>query len=135
MERFIKPAADSIGALREADVYRVLVESGPAEYRQAIAAYIREKRPDLRAEVDDVMAEQARGETRTAPAPAAEPQAAAPVAAGPFANNYTALNGKTLTMTVQTEAGEAKMRMDAGDALRAQQERLDKLQALKNCMG
>lgn len=58
MEQYIKVAADSIGALRRVDVYRVLVESNRIEHRAAIAAYIRAKRPDLVDEVDDVLAEE-----------------------------------------------------------------------------
>jgi hypothetical protein len=57
IEKYIKVAADSIASLRKDDVYRVLFESNRAEYRQAIARYIREKRPDLAGEVDEVMAE------------------------------------------------------------------------------
>lgn len=57
MEKYIKVAADSIGALRKVDVYRVLVESNRTEFRRAIADYIKGKRPDLHDEVDSVMAE------------------------------------------------------------------------------
>lgn len=64
MEQYIKVAADSIGALRRVDVYRVLVESNRIEHRAAIAAYIRAKRPDLVDEVDDVLAEEEPKKTR-----------------------------------------------------------------------
>lgn len=57
MERFIKVAADSIGDLRKTDVFRVLVESNRIEFQDAIAAFIKAKRPDLVCEVNDVMGE------------------------------------------------------------------------------
>lgn len=66
MEKYIKVAADSIEQLRKVDVYRVLVESNRAEYRQAIANYIKSKRPDLVAEVDSVL----EGEKPVSAAPA-----------------------------------------------------------------
>lgn len=58
MEKYIKVAADSINELRKADVYRVLVESNRIEFRQGIANYIKENRPDLAEEVDSVLAEE-----------------------------------------------------------------------------
>lgn len=57
MEKYIKVAADSIDQLRKVDVYRVLVESNRVEFRQAIASYIKSKRPDLVEEVDEVLME------------------------------------------------------------------------------
>ena len=57
MELFIKVAADSISELRKTDVFRVLIESNRAVDRAAIAAYIKDARPDLVGEVDDVMDE------------------------------------------------------------------------------
>lgn len=64
MEKYIKVAADSIGALRKVDVYRVLIESNRTEFRRAIADYIKGKRPDLNDEVDSVMAEAGHPETQ-----------------------------------------------------------------------
>lgn len=59
VEQYIKVAADSIAELRKVDVYRVLVESNRSELRPAIAQYIKDNRPDLVREVDDVLAEAA----------------------------------------------------------------------------
>ena len=56
-EKYIKVAADSIKTLRKVDVYRVLIESNRAEFRLALAGYIKEQRPDLADEVDSVLAE------------------------------------------------------------------------------
>lgn len=64
MEKYIKVTADSIGALRKGDVYRVLIESNMAEFRCAIARYIKEKRSDLIDEVDSVLAEAEDDEVR-----------------------------------------------------------------------
>lgn len=55
MEPYIKVAADSISDLRKDDVYRVLVESNRVEHQADIAAYIKQERPDLVAEVESVM--------------------------------------------------------------------------------
>lgn len=57
MHHYITCAANSIADLRKTDVYRVLVESNRAEYRLAIALYIKENRPDLVDEVDTVLSE------------------------------------------------------------------------------
>ncbi|HJV75086.1 MAG TPA: diguanylate cyclase [Noviherbaspirillum sp.] len=80
MERFIKVAADSIQKLRKVDVYRVLVESNRAEYRLAIATYIREKRPDLVEEVDSVLEEERAQESGKVSMPRNEPTALASLA-------------------------------------------------------
>lgn len=58
MEAYLKVAANSVQELRKVDVYRVLVESNRSEHRSAIAAYIRQERPDLRSEVDDILREE-----------------------------------------------------------------------------
>lgn len=55
MEQYIKSAADSIEKLRKSDVYRVLIESNPKAIRAKLAAYIKDKRPDLADEVDDIL--------------------------------------------------------------------------------
>lgn len=131
MEQYIKVAADSIEQLRKTDVYRVLVESNRAEFRQDIATYIKANRPDLAREVDDVMAEQ---EPAT-PAPQAAAPEAAPTA-DPFAADYAALVGKTIEQTVTTDDGKtAKLRMDAARALRDFDQRQKTLQDLKACLG
>lgn len=54
MDAYVKVAADSIQKLRRPDVDRVLSEA-PAGQRADLARYISEKRPDLAAEVADVM--------------------------------------------------------------------------------
>lgn len=56
LKTFIGIAADSIEQLRKVDVERVLT-SNPIHFQAAIAQHIREKRPDLAAEVDEVLAE------------------------------------------------------------------------------
>lgn len=50
----VKIAADSIDKLRSVDVERVL-EQNLAEHRLGLAGYIKQNRPDLSSEVDDVM--------------------------------------------------------------------------------
>lgn len=50
----IKIAADSIGQLRQADVWRVLDSVDP-EHRGKVYDYVTSNRPDLKAEADDVM--------------------------------------------------------------------------------
>lgn len=60
MSRFdtaIAIAADSVATLRRPDVFRVLDHNG-AEMRGELADYISTSRPDLAAEVADVMAEE-----------------------------------------------------------------------------
>lgn len=57
LEKRIMVAADTVAELRKVDVYRVLVESNRAEYREALADFIKRHRPDLVVEVDDVLAE------------------------------------------------------------------------------
>lgn len=61
LEQYVKVAADSIGELRKVDVYRVIssVRSDNVDgvARSDLAAYIAMKRPDLVAEVTDVMHE------------------------------------------------------------------------------
>ena len=52
----IKIAADDITKLRKPDVFRVL-DWAPAEHRDRLASHIITKRPDLKAEVDDVISE------------------------------------------------------------------------------
>jgi hypothetical protein len=53
----------------------------------------------------------------------------------PFADDYAALNGKTVTDTVRTEDGKAaKLKMDAGRALRAYDKRLKTLDDLRTCL-
>lgn len=56
LKTFIGIAADSIEQLRKVDVDRVLT-SNPIIYQASIASHIKEKRPDLAQEVDDVLAE------------------------------------------------------------------------------
>ena len=56
LKSFIGAAADSVGALRKSDVERVISET-PAHYRQSVATHIEQSRPDLAAEVKDVMSE------------------------------------------------------------------------------
>lgn len=56
MEYAIKIAADSLDQLRKSDVYRVLTEN-PENIRAALATYIKNGRPDLAQEVDDVLQE------------------------------------------------------------------------------
>ena len=58
LKTFIAIAADSIGQLRKVDVERVLT-SNPIIYQASIANHIKENRPDLAQEVDDVLAEAA----------------------------------------------------------------------------
>ena len=58
MEACMKVAANSVQELRKVDVYRVLVESNRSEHRSAIAAYIRQERPDLQSEVDEILREE-----------------------------------------------------------------------------
>ena len=66
MENYIKVAADSIGALRRVDVYRVLnslaADNIDGVTRAALAQWIIEKRDDLAPEVRTVMAEEWPGE-------------------------------------------------------------------------
>lgn len=57
MHHYITCAADSIAQLRKTDVFRVLVETNRSELRARIASYIKENRPDLVREVDEVLAE------------------------------------------------------------------------------
>lgn len=52
----IKIAANSVGELRKADVFRVLEQN--ADVRDSLAAYISEQRPDLADEVSEIMAEE-----------------------------------------------------------------------------
>ena len=56
IEAAIKIAADNIGALRCCDVFRVIEWAQPA-LRGRLAAFITSNRPDLAAEVADVMTE------------------------------------------------------------------------------
>lgn len=56
MEYAIKIAADSLDQLRKSDVYRVLTEN-PENIRAALATYIKNGRPDLAQEVDEVLQE------------------------------------------------------------------------------
>ena len=82
-----------------------------------------------------------------APAPVAEPVAEVPpatqaaaildAAPDPFADNYAALNGKTITQQVLVaDTGKtATLRMDAGQALRDVNERETALLKLKACIG
>ena len=56
MEYAIKIAADSLDQLRKSDVYRVLTEN-PENIRSDLATYIKNGRPDLVQEVDDVIQE------------------------------------------------------------------------------
>ncbi len=55
-EMLIQSAADSVSKLRRSDVDRVLEES-PAKHRAGLAAYIKQNRPDLADEVDDVLSD------------------------------------------------------------------------------
>ncbi len=52
----IKIAADDITKLRKPDVFRVL-DWAPTEHRDSLASHIIKNRPDLKAEVDDVLSE------------------------------------------------------------------------------
>ena len=81
MELYIKVAANSISELRKTDVFRVLIESNRSVHRAAIAAYIKDARPDLVGEVDDVM-DEAHAESLERESVAAQPAALASVAAG-----------------------------------------------------
>lgn len=54
-ETAIKIAANSISELRKNDVFRVLEQNND---REALAAYISEKRPDLADEVAEIMEEE-----------------------------------------------------------------------------
>ena len=56
LEYAIKIAADSLDQLRKSDVYRVLTEN-PENIRAALATYIKNGRPDLAQEVDEVLQE------------------------------------------------------------------------------
>jgi len=67
LKTFIGIAADSIEQLRKVDVERVLT-SNPKIYQAAIAQHIKDKRPDLAGEVDDVLSDQ------PPPTPVAESQ-------------------------------------------------------------
>jgi N12 class adenine-specific DNA methylase len=80
MELYIKVAADSISELRKTDVFRVLIESNRIVNRAAIAAYIKDARPDLVSEVDDVM-DEAHAESLERESAVAQPAALASVAA------------------------------------------------------
>ena len=70
LEGFISIAADSIKTLRKEDVARVIQEA-PAQFRTALADHIQKSRPDLAAEVGDVLAERAGEEVEERPAPKA----------------------------------------------------------------
>jgi hypothetical protein len=52
----VKIAADDITKLRKTDVFRVL-EQTPAAHLNKVVAYIKSKRPDLAAEVDESRAD------------------------------------------------------------------------------
>lgn len=54
-------AADSIDELRRCDLYRVLYEA-PEGQVMAVARYIKEHRPDLVEEVDDLLASEISGD-------------------------------------------------------------------------
>ena len=56
MPKIIKIAADSIEALRSADVYRVLDEAG-TKARNSVAEYIISHRDDLAGEVSECLEE------------------------------------------------------------------------------
>ena len=72
-----------------------------------------------------------------ADAPAAQAAAILDAAPDPFADNYAALNGKTITQQVLVaDTGKtATLRMDAGQALRDVNERETALVKLKACIG
>ncbi len=58
LDGMIKIAVDSVEKLRRPDVDRVISEA-PAHFRLALSTHIKEKRPDLSDEVDDVLADYA----------------------------------------------------------------------------
>lgn len=55
--KYVLISADDISKLRKIDVDRVLEQGAVKEFRQEFADWIKAKRPDLAAEVNDVMAE------------------------------------------------------------------------------
>lgn len=114
LRSFIGIAADSVEKLRASDVDRVISET-PAQFRLAVAEHIRGKRPDLAAEVDDVMAEL---QPSNAPAPQAQPATEAEIKAkadapatqsGPIADLGEKIGGARKPVEQQDDDGTATL--------------------------